>query len=363
MLHFDGHITPAADPEILKALGSSIAPYDTPFGPRQKGQEKVEALYELFGADPKDQIYICASAQQALDKLVHHLYFDYMIKTGRNHVVLLNTTEALSVNSVDALKQAGVSVKMLSVNNQGQVDLDALKKALTPKVAFLSMSFVTPLTGVVQPIWDIATICRDKGVFLHVDIGPAMGHLYFQFKDLPIDYLTFDGRYLGAPYGGGFLAKKGSYGPKAQSNVCPYMLEALYLGAKKRLSDAEECFEHYRLADHFVQKVRDTIQGSVPYFTNCETLPHVVTIGFPGLHGEALLYRLNQKGVRASIGGQSQQRLERLLGLMGIDEMMARSALSFAIPKNLSQKTLDEAVNLIANQVNQLRKLSGVMAS
>jgi len=118
------------------------------------------------------------------------------------------------------------------------------------------------------------------------------------------------------------------------------------------------CMEVARLRDLFEKGILDKIPNATIFFQNQQRLPHISAIAFPGVANEALLYRINRRGVYASIGGGNFQQIALILQASGADESLAQSALSFSLSRETTDDEIERAVVIIAEEVAELRKLS-----
>jgi cysteine desulfurase len=290
---------------------------------------------------------------------------------GKNQFITAATDEAPAIMSIGRLEQFSCLGKMAPVNPQGQVTAHAIAETLTPRTALVSLSWANGLTGVINPIEEIAALCNDRGVRLHLDATHTLGKLFFQSGDIPGHFISFNGDNLHAPKGTGGLFIKGDLkcspfivggveqaGHRAGSfNIAG--LAALGEAAREAL-DARDlvCTEVARLRSHFEAGVLEAVPDSMVFFQDVERVPNSKAIAFPGISNEALLYTLNRGGVYGSIGGGSYQQIGLLLMASGIEECVAHSSVSFSLSRETTEEQIDQAIDIIAEAVQRLRKVS-----
>ncbi len=85
------------------------------------------------------------------------------------------------------LERQGFEVTYLDVQADGLVNLDAFQAAIRPDTILASVMFVNNEIGVIQDITALGTICREKGVILHVDAAQATGRVDIDLTSLPVD--------------------------------------------------------------------------------------------------------------------------------------------------------------------------------
>ncbi|MDP1880305.1 MAG: cysteine desulfurase family protein [Parachlamydiaceae bacterium] len=362
---------------------SAMIPYWTtywglPSSPHQKGQElyplltdSFKTLYQFLGADEEDQLVLTSSGTEAINHVISSVYKDITLSTGKNHFLSGNMDEAASILSIGQLEMHGCVGKMIEVDSHGIITPQALIGRLSPRTALLSLSWGNGLTGVIQPLKEIAELCRQRGVKLHVDATHVLGKLYIDLKEIDPDFLTFNGEQLHAPRGSGILyIKKGVkcspfiYGSADQGGMRAGGLNVASLaGLAVAVQEASEhcdffCMEAARLRTQFENGILQIIPSAQICFKEIERLPHCSTIVFPGIANEALLFALNRRGVYASIGGGNFQQLGLMLVATGMNEMLAHSAISFSLSRFTTETEIKEAIDRITSTVLSLTRLS-----
>jgi len=344
-------------PFLKEQWGSLVAPH-------QKGQElfapwkRAEGtILEQLGAKGEDRFYFFSSSQNALSHLLLSHYFDTIRHTGKNHILTVAGEEITSSHALQRLEELGCVRKILPVNEQGQLTQEILEKALGPRVSLVSFSWASGLTGVIQPLADLAAVCRAKGILLHVDVSSVIGKLFFRFEDLPVDFLTFDGSLFHAPKGvAGMLVKeKTLFSPFSETSVggIPALAEALK-GAEEGLDHLS--LETARLRDKLERGIKRGFPEAQVLFEKAERLPNVSAIAIPGIATDALLFLLHRKRVYASAGGE--WRLGELLIAKGIEPKLAQCALSFNLSFETTEEEIDYAIDAVLSCIEQLRPLS-----
>jgi cysteine desulfurase family protein len=157
-----------------------------------------------------------------------------------DHVI----TTDLEHNSVSrplrALEKAGVISLTRVRSDQGYVDPDAIRAALTPKTRLIAMTHAANVLGTVQPIEAIARLAKEAGALMLVDAAQSAGVAAIDLKATPIDFLAFPGhKSLFGPTGTGALYvsprvnlrawREGGTGGDSKSELqpeeMPYLLE------------------------------------------------------------------------------------------------------------------------------------------
>lgn len=338
--------------------------------PHQMGQEPLfflsqhlDTILQELGASKEDQFHFCHSGAEAINAVLFSHYLEEVREAGRNHILTTNVEEAPILLSLKRLEKFHCVEKILSVNAQGQITRAMVEEGIKPRTSLLSLSWANRLTGVIHPIADIAEVCREKGIRLHVDASAVIGKLFFHFEDLGIDYLSFDGSVIHAPQGtGGVLVKGGlTFHPLVAGD--PNLHAGGVSALAKALSESSDHFDHLnletaRLRDQLESGVQRGVADAVVLFKEVERLPNCTVIAFPGVESDALLYLLNRKGVYASMGGGQTQKLFHVLTASGVDPLMAHCALSFSLSHETTEEEISYAVQTIVDCALQLKQCS-----
>ena len=379
LIYLDNSTTTKPSEKAISAMMPFWTNYwGIPSAPHQKGQELYpfigeyyKNLYQLLGADEEDSLILTSSGTEAVNHVVSSVYRDVTLSTGKNHFLSGALDEAASIIAMSHLEPFGCLGRVVSVDAQGKVTAESLADCLSPRTALLSISCANGLTGVIQPLVEIAALCKQRGVRLHLDATHVLGKLYFDFQEIGADYISFNGDHLHAPKGCGALyIKKGikcspllfgsadQAGMRAGGLNVP-SLAALSFAAKEAMENRDlVCTEVARLRNQLEQGVTQAIPKSIICFKEQERLPHCTTLLFPGLANEAILYALNRRGLCASIGGGSFQQLGLMLCSTGMDPLLAHSAVSFSLSRYTTENEIERAIVIISEVVHSLNRLS-----
>lgn len=352
--------------------------WGSPSSPHIMGQELFPAIeesykniYALLGASEKDSVVFTSSGAEAVNHAFLSTYQDVTLSTGKNHFVAVASDEAPALMSLARLEAFGASVTVVKPNEQGQASVKDISEAITPRTAMVAVSYANGLTGVINPIGEIADLCKLRGIRLLVEATHVLGKLFFSLKEMTIDFIAFNGDHLQAPKGtGGLYIREGialspfilggiEQGGLRAGSVNVPALVALGVAAKETLEARDYlCTEVARLKYRFESEVTKRLPEVKILFENGERLPHITAMTFPGVANEALLFALNRRGVLASIGGGSQQQINYLLLACGVEESLASSALSFSLSRETKEEDILKAAASIEAAYLKLKKVS-----
>lgn len=334
-------------------------------------KEALHLIYKLLGASEKDAIVMTSSGAEAINQAILSTFQDISLSEGRNHFITSAIEEAPFLMSLNRLQGFGGAVSILKPNEYGIITPKAVIEAITPRTALLALSWASGLTGIIQPIHELAEICKLRKIRLLVDGSFVLGKLFFSLKELSIDLFSFNGDNIHAPKGtGGLYIKQGIHlSPFITGGIEQTALRSGALNmpavvglgeAAKQCLEAREymCTEIARIQMYLEREIKAHIPKAKILFEDKEKIPGILTVAFPGINNEALLFSLNQKGVFASIGGGSQQLLSYYLKTCGLESLIANSALSFSLSRETKEEEIEFAIKTLEKAVNNLYKTS-----
>ncbi len=367
-LYLDNHSATQPMPFVAPDLWAS------PLVPHQLGQRSLPAMtqayediYDFIGAPNDASFVLTSSIDEAVNQAIFSAYLTQMREEGRNHFITSSVDEASHLLALERLSEFSCTRSLADVDEEGYVTAEKIAEVITPRTAMVSMTWANGMTGIVNPVEEIAELCQDRGVLLHLDASHILGKYAIELQDIQANFISFDANAWHGPTGcGGLFALPGTelrpfiLGGAEQAGlrggqVSLYNLCATGAAAKEAAAQRDfVCTETSRLRDHF----EAGLFGAELLFQDHDRLPNVSLVSFPGISSDALLYHLNQKQVYASFGGGRFQQLGLLLQTMGYPPEIAQSALHFSLSRNTSEAEVDEAIERISQAVKDLQGLS-----
>lgn len=326
-----------------------------------------QTIYEFVGAPFEDTFVLSSSAAEAACQVLWSVFLEVSRKTGKCHFIASVIEDAPTMQMLKRLEELGCFVKFAPVNELGQIDVEALKALVSPRTALISVTVAHGLTGVIQPVEEIALLAKEKGILLHLDAAYALGK--YDFSSVRPDYMTFSGERLHAlKSSGGLFVKKGAplapliVGGSDQGGFRGGTLDLAALFALSaavsqiQLSFDAMSLEMARLRDLLETEIQRHIPDARVLFRQMLRLPNTTAMIFPGAHYEALQYLLLKRKVMSVAGGSYFQHLHRILAASKIEG--AESALSFSIDRMMVEEDILRAAQIIAKEARILRFLS-----
>ncbi len=310
---------------------------------------RYQMIYDLIEASEKDRFVFTSSGAEAINQVFWSVFIEVARKSGKCHIIISEMEDAPTMMSAKRCEELGCTIKIAPVVD-GIIDVEALAALINPRTALVSITMANGLTGVIQPVEEVLSICREKGVLLHLDATYALGKYPLTFES---DYLTFSGdRIHSVKSSGGLFAKETAplipliVGGNEQSGLRGGSFDIPSFMALS--AAAQQAALYLDLMGVEVARLKQLFEslicGEVLY-KNALRLPNTSAIAFKGVHHEALLYLLNRKGVYANIGGSYAQYLPE-------------TAMSFSMSRMNTEDEIRKAAEIINETVHHLQAIS-----
>jgi cysteine desulfurase len=290
----------------------------------------------------------------------------------KRHLITTAIEHHAVLHACQRLQQDGWEVTYLPVDSKGMVDPDDVRRALRAETWLVSVMHANNEIGTLQPVGEIAAICREQGVWLHCDAVQTFGLLDMDVQRLGVDMLSVSAHKLYGPKGVGALYIRGGV------KIAPLLVG----GAQERELRAgtenvpaiagfakavELSRARYSTAWQKIwqlrERLRARLQELVPdiqvngHPQQCH--PGILSVTFARVSAESLLIALDRYGVAASAGAAcSAGSIEpsHVLLALGMSETQAMSTIRLSLGRGNTPEEIDFAAEVIAEQVHRLRR-------
>ncbi len=330
-----------------------------------------ESLAALIGASPQEIVFTSGGTESDSTAILSALNTmpdrREIVTTRVEHPAVLNLCKYLS-------RFKGYSVKWLSVDRQGMLDIEEVRKSVTENTAIVSIMWANNETGVLFPVERIADIAAERGALMHTDAVQAVGKVPINLSKTNISFLSLSGHKLHAPKGiGALYIRKGTrfspfiigghqeFNRRGGTENVPGIV-GLGEAAKLAMKNFDE--ENIR-----VKGMRDRLQTglldrvSQARINGCEEfrLPNTLNIGFEFVEGEAILMRLDEKGICASSGSAcTSGSLEpsHVLRAMGVPFTAVHGSIRFSLSRYNTEDEVEFVIGKTPQIIETLRAMS-----
>ena len=380
-VYMDNHATTPVDPRVLDAMMpyftekfGNAASRNHSFGwAGEEGVENARAqVAKLINASPKEIIFTSGATESnnLAIKGVAEMY-----REKGNHIITQVTEHKAVLDTCKRLEKYGYEVTYLPVEKDGRINLDDLRRAITPKTILISIMYANNEIGVIQPIEEIGKIAKEKGVFFHVDGVQAAGKIPIDVQRDGIDLLSISAHKLYGPKGVGALYVRrknprvqlsaiidGGGHERGMRSGTLNVTGIVGLGKACEICQQEMAAETKKLS-----ALRDRLKNALmSQLDECfingsmeHRLPHNINISFAFVEGESLLMGINDIAV-SSGSACTSATLEPsyVLKALGVGEDLAHTSIRFGLGRFNTEEEVDYVVSRVAETVNRLRELS-----
>jgi cysteine desulfurase len=137
------------------------------------------------------------------------------------HFITSNVEHSSIVKAMMAVEKQGVEVDFLPVNQYGQIEMETLRQAIKPHTKLVSLIWVNNEIGSINPVVEVAKLCKEKQILFHTDATQAIGKLPVNVTEMGIDLMSFSAHKMYGPKGTAALYIRGK-DPKVEINPLIY---------------------------------------------------------------------------------------------------------------------------------------------
>ena len=387
-LYLDYHATTPVDPRVLADMLPFFSerfgnPHSRQHAWGWEARDAVEAaraqVAALINASAAEITFTSGATESsnlalrgAIDALRSGSGRQSLVEGGGSHIVTVATEHKSVLDVCAELGRQGIEVTVLGVESSGLVDLDALKRALTPRTVLVSVMAANNEIGTVQPLAEIGAIVRAHGALLHTDAAQAAGKVPIDVRAMHIDMLSLTAHKFYGPKGCGALFVRKS---KPRLAITPQVAgggqeNGLRSGTLNvpgivglgraaeicRLEMAEESVRLASLRDHLLAGLRARVPDVRVNGTLERRLPHNLHVSFDGVEGEALLMALGDLAVSTgSACSSGSQAPSHVLQAIGATSAHAGASIRFGLGRTTTRDDIDLAVDRVATVVRSLQ--------
>jgi cysteine desulfurase len=289
----------------------------------------------------------------------------------RRHVITTNVEHKAILEACHEIEAQGYEVTYLPVDRDCKVSAEQVAAAIRPDTLLVSIMFANNETGVIQPIAEIAGVCRERGVLFHTDAVQAAGRLPIDVQALGIDMLSMSAHKLYGPKGIGALYVRpglelhglivGGSQERGLSAGTENVAAAAAFGAAAKLARRgmdEEAVRLTALRHEFLAAIRGKIGDVSVNGHEEDRLPGTLNLCFRGLSGQRLVTEANARGLAISAGsactsvGTSHSHV--LIG-MGLGKDDAAASVRISLGRSNTPDQVERAMSFLPELVEQLR--------
>jgi cysteine desulfurase len=285
---------------------------------------------------------------------------------GRDHLVTVSTEHHAVLHAIRSLARTeGFRLTELTVDSRGLVDPDEFFASLESGTILASVMVANNETGVIQPIEELSSICRERGILLHTDAVQAFGKIPCYPEDLGVDALSATAHKFYGPHGAGFLwlrsglsidaIQHGGYHenerrPGTENAVAIAGMAAAAEVALAEIREGREPLRQAALREKLWEGVRELFPNAILNGSGAPVIANTLNVSFPGCDGETLLMGLDLEGVAVSSGSAcmvGSVMPSHVLMAMGVSEETARATVRFSLGRESTEEEIASTVEAL----------------
>ncbi len=380
-IYADNAATTKINPVAMDVMNKCMTEvYGNPSSLHSAGQKAAEAMQkarediaQVLGADFRE-IYFTSGGTEADNQAIYSAAA-FGEKKGKKHIISSAIEHHAVLHTLQRLEKEGFEVTLLDVGEDGVVRPEDVRQAIREDTALVTIMYANNEIGTLQPISEIAAICREKKVIFHTDAVQAVGHVPINVREQNIDMLSLSAHKFHGPRGIGVLyVRKG----------VP-LFNLIEGGAQERgrrpgtenlpaiagmAAALKEAVSHMAAAEEKVSSLRDILIEGLSKIPHARLngdakrrLPGNVNFCFEGIEGESLLLLLDNKGVAASSGSACTSGSldpSHVLLALGLPHEVAHGSLRLSLSEENTKEEMYYIIDAVREVVEYLRDMSPV---
>jgi cysteine desulfurase len=377
-IYLDYQATTPVDPRVLDAM---LPYFSSQFGnpaSRSHGfgwaaeaavDRARERIATLIGASP-DAIVFTSGATESNNLAIKGVA-EYYASKGRR--IVTAATEHSSVLDVCIyLDRQGFEIVYLPVDSAGLVDPGMVESSLNDETILVSIMKANNEIGTIQPVREIAGLCRSRGILFHTDATQAIGGMSVADSQWGADLVSFSGHKIYGPKGiGGLYVRPGSprvhlatqiHGGGHERNLRSGTLNVpgiVGFGAAADILMSEgdaDIDRRKRLTHTLLCGLREGIPGMAVNGSESARLPGNLNLRIEGVTADALMKTLPElafsTGSACSSGTPGPSHVLKAIGLT---KAQAAESFRLSIGRNTTEEEIAYVCTAVAAAVRKLR--------
>lgn len=333
-------------------------------------EEARKNVADLINADPREIVWTSGATESdnLAIKGVAHFY------AGEGKHVITSTIEHKAVlDTCRQLEREGYEVSYLEPDEEGLTSPQAVADAIREDTTLVSIMHVNNEIGVINDVAAIGELCRERGVFFHVDAAQSAGKVPIDMAAMKVDLMSFSAHKVYGPKGMGalYVRRKPRVRLEAQMHGGGHERgmrsgtlathQIVGMGEAFRIAREEMSGEGARIL-----ALRNRLWGGLKSIEAVhlngsleQRVAGNLNVSFAGVEGESLIMALKDLAVSSGSACTSASlEPSHVLRALGLEDELARSSIRFSIGRFTTEEEIDFTVDKVCGAVEKLRQLS-----
>jgi cysteine desulfurase len=380
-IYFDYASTTPVDPRVAEKMSECLSTegkFGNPASRSHKyGWEAEEAIEvarrqvaDLIGSDPREIVWTSGATESDNLAIKGVAYF---YKSRGKHIVTSKIEHKAVLDTCRHLEKEGFEVTYLEPDQDGLISPEDVRSALREDTTIVSIMHANNEIGVINDIASIGEICRERGVFYHVDAAQSAGKIEIDVEAMKIDLMSLSAHKMYGPKGVGALYVRrkprvrleaqmhgGGHERGMRSGTLPTH-QLVGMGEACSIAKAEMEEEQARLL-----KLRKRLWNGLKDLEEVyvsgdmeQRLPGLINMSFNYVEGESLIMSLPDLAISSGSACTSASlEPSYVLRALGLNDELAHSSLRFSVGRFTRESDVDQAIDSVKKAVEKLRNLS-----
>ena len=381
MIYLDNNATTQVDKDVLKVMlpyleteyANPSSMYDFAKKPAEALKVAREQVRDFYGAEDTKEIFFTSCGSESANMAIKGAL---ACNKTKRHIITTKVEHPCVLNTYKSFEKEGYNVDYISVDANGQLNIEELKEKITKDTALVSIMWANNEIGVINPVEEIAEIVKSKSqdTVFYVDGVQAAGKIPMNVKNTQIDMVGISGHKFHAPKGVGalYVNKRcrltplinGGHqerGMRAGTENVPYIAGMGKAAELAKSALGYEATEVKRLRDKLEQGILKNVFNARLNSSLINRVPNTTNIGFEYVEGELILLHLSDLGICASSGSAcTSGSLEpsHVLRAMGIPFTALHGSIRFSLSRFTKEKDIDFVIEKMPAIMDKLTKIS-----
>lgn len=381
LIYLDYAATTPVDARVLEAMKPYFtASFGNPSSVHRYGQ-RAEAAVEsaretvasVLNCRPEEIVFTSCGSES--DNLALRGAMLAGRKNGRTWLLTSRAEHHAVSKTAEQLEgEYGVQLEWLPVDQYGMIAPEAMRRAVCDATALASIMLANNEIGTINPVAELAAVCRERGILFHTDAVQAAAYLDVDVQKLGVDVLSLGAHKLYGPKGiGALYVRKGTqlvphltgggqeFGLRAGTQNVPYIVgfaEALRLAKEER----EHRAAHVKpLRDQIIGRVLENILDSQLTGHPEKRLPNHASFVFKDVDGNLLLQLLDAAGFACSSGSACKTgnpEPSEVITALGLSRDWALGSLRVTLGVSTTAEQVESFLEFLPSLVEKARRLS-----
>ncbi|MCH8105622.1 MAG: IscS subfamily cysteine desulfurase [Proteobacteria bacterium] len=332
--------------------------------------EARQQVADLINADPREIVWTSGATES--DNLAIKGAAHFYSKRGK-HIITVKTEHKAVLDTCRQLEREGFEVTYLDPEDNGMIDFDKLKAAVTSETILISVMHVNNEIGVIQDITAIGEFARENNIIFHVDAAQSAGKVEIDLASMKVDLMSFSAHKIYGPKGMGalYVRRKPRVRLEAQMHGGGHerglrsgtlathqivgMGEAFHIAKEEMAVDSDRI---RMLRDRLYQGLND-MEEVYLNGDHDNRISGNLNISFNFVEGESLIMALRDLAVSSGSACTSASlEPSYVLRALGRNDELAHSSIRFTIGRFTTIEEIDYSIGLVRKAVEKLRGLS-----